>query len=427
MTKIADIPEFGPCSGIKVIVVAPSVAGPFAASLFADFGASVISIENPQIPEMSRNQFGNTYQAYWRNQRTLTLDIPSPEGREVFFKLIADSDIFIEASAGGHWDKWGLSDEVLWEHNPRLVIAHISGFGQTGDPYYSKRGSMDPIAQAFGCYMSLNGFPDRSPIPAMIHPVDHLCGAIAFGLCTAAMRRAEITGKGESIDMAQYEIAMRCQSWFPMDYINNGQLYKAEGNHGPTAGYGLYKCKDGYVMMLVVGIGAIKNTIRLLGLESRAELYPATQTVVYLNTEAGDLFEEEITAFCAEHTAEEAERAFVGAKVACSRVMNYPEAEFNSHYIERGVWAEWDCPDGVRRKGVGVLPHLKNFPGQIWRGAPTIGLDNEDVLSEIGMSEEKVAELYENGIISKRENTERPDLYKQTRDWQKITKERLGQ
>jgi L-carnitine CoA-transferase len=99
MAKYEDIPKFGVCQGIKVITNAPSVAGPFAASLFADNGASVISIENPDIPEMSRNQFGNTYQMMWRNHRCLTLNIPSPEGREVFLKLLKEADVFIEASS----------------------------------------------------------------------------------------------------------------------------------------------------------------------------------------------------------------------------------------------------------------------------------------------------------------------------------------
>lgn len=426
MARSTDIPEFGPCSGIKVVTAAPSVAGPFAAALFADYGADVIALENPKIPEMSRNQFGNTYNMYWRNQRTLTLNIPSKEGKEIFFKLIERANVFLEASMAGHWDKWGLSDEVLWQHNPKLVIAHITGFGQTGDPYYTQRGSMDPVAQAFGCYMPLNGFPDRPPIPANIHPVDHLCGAIAFGLCVAAVRKAELTGKGESIDMAQYEIAIRCQSWFPMDYLNNGQLYAAEGDHGSVAGYGMYKCKDGYVYMLPTGIKAIKGVNSVLGIENDPELFPPAQTVVYRQSKAAEMWETGITEFCARHTAEEAERAFVGANVACSRVMNYPEAEFNEHYLERNVWTSWDCPDGVRRKGVNVIPPLKNYPGQIWRGAPTIGLDNEDILGELDITEQRIAELYDKGIISKRANTDRPDFYKKTRDWQAIEKEKLG-
>ena len=159
-----DIPQFGPLQGVKVVHSSISIAGPFCAQLMADMGADVIWIENPKAPDIAR---GGGFHQGWsvelnrRNMRSMALDIPSEKGREVFLKMLAATDIFIEASKGGQYDRWGLSDEELWRANPALVIVHISGFGQAGEDSYVSRASYDPIAQAFGGLMYVNSLPPK--------------------------------------------------------------------------------------------------------------------------------------------------------------------------------------------------------------------------------------------------------------------------
>lgn len=164
-----DIPQFGPLQGVKVVHSSISIAGPFCAQLMADMGADVIWIENPKAPDIAR---GGGFHQGWsvelnrRNMRSMALDIPSEKGREVFLKMLAATDIFIEASKGGQYDRWGLSDEELWRANPALVIVHISGFGQAGEDSYVSRASYDPIAQAFGGLMYVNSLPGMAPFPS---------------------------------------------------------------------------------------------------------------------------------------------------------------------------------------------------------------------------------------------------------------------
>jgi len=136
--KTTDGQPFGTLQSLKVINAAAVVAGPFMCELFAEQGADVIQLENPGIPDMYRI-WPQAFSMDRRNQRAMTLDIPSAQGREVLFRLIADADLLVESSKGGTWRKWGLTDEVLWEHNPRLVIVHVSGFGLSGDPSYIPR------------------------------------------------------------------------------------------------------------------------------------------------------------------------------------------------------------------------------------------------------------------------------------------------
>ena len=133
--KAADMPKFGNLQSLKVINAASVIAGPFVCGLFAEQGADVIELESVIAPDMYR-MYGDAWSAERRNQRMMTLNIPTDEGKEVLFRLVKDADVLVESSKGGTWKKWGITDEVLWEHNPALVILHISGFGQTGDPTY---------------------------------------------------------------------------------------------------------------------------------------------------------------------------------------------------------------------------------------------------------------------------------------------------
>lgn len=313
--------------------------------------------------------------------------------------------MLIEASVGGRYEKLGLSDEALWERNPRLVIVHISGFGQTGDPDYVKRASYDPIAQAFGCVMRMNGMPGQPSAPAMPFPGDFAASYYGFGMSLAALLKAKETGRGESIDIAQYELMIRMQANYPTDYLRYGLDYVKEGNHSRIcACYGTYRCKDGMeIYVLFLGAGAVAKGLAVLGLKYGSEDFPEGSTLIPVDTPAAEKVEKAMADFVAEHTAAEAEKAFVDAGVPCSRLMDYESARTNPQYVAREVFTTWKAADGVTDiPGVNVMPKLKNHPGQIWRGAPSIGMDNEDILEELGFGKDMAERMYREGKLGKR-------------------------
>jgi len=405
MAKKKDVPNFGPLSGVKVVHSSMSIAGPFAAQFMAEFGADVIWIESPLSVDIARAPTGMQTEQDRRNQRSIALNIPSPEGKETFLQLIADADIFIEASKGGQFSKWGLTDEVLWEHNPALVIAHISGYGQDGIEEYVHRPSYDGTAQAYSCFMQLNGFPDRQPIPAFPFVGDFLTGLLTLSSVLAALHKAKETGQGESIDMAQFEAIMRCQLNYPMDDINLGKKPVREGTHSSfRAGVGVYKCKDGKdVYIFFVGAGVLLRGLSFLGLEYGSREFPEDIPVVLPNTPGGDLLEEKLVTYCASKSALEVDDELNKAGIPCSVIMDYQMALKDPHYQARKVFMDWNTIDGRTIKGVNVIPKLKNNPGRVWRGAPTIGMDNDDILSDIGYTKEKINELYVKKVIIKKE------------------------
>ncbi len=403
MAKRTDVPEFGMLRGVKVVHASTVVAGPIAASLMAEMGADVIWIESTKSPDTNRGKGGMGTESDRKNMRNISFDIPSPEGREILKKLLSDADIFIESSKGGTYAKWGLTDDVLWSWNPRLVIAHFSGYGQSGDPDYVNRGCYDPVCQAFSCSMAMQGFPDREPLAGREIPTDYLAGLSGLANILAALRWAEKTGKGESFDIAQYEMAIRFQNQRPMDWYNRHVPTGPVGAHNDvTAVWGTYQCKDGnYVYMMFLGAGVMKRVLPFFGYEFGVEPFPATQNFAKVGTPGGDILEAKVQEMCATHTAAEVEEMFCNLGVPCSRVMTYEMTETHPHYLARETIKEWDAVDGRKLKGIALVPKVTNNPGKIWRGCPTIGMDNEDILSDIGYGEEEIAKLYDSGVIRK--------------------------
>lgn len=400
-------PEFGLLNGYRVIMIGLSVAAPFAGELFAEHGAEVIWIENPKAIDSSRvARRSGAWQQDRRNMRSLSLDYVHGAGREVFARLIETADVLVEASVGGRFAKIGYSDETLWALNPGLVIAHISGFGQTGDPSYVSRASYDPIAQAFGCVMRMNGLPGQPSAPAMPFPADYAAGMFAFGMANAALLKRQQTGRGESLDIAQFELMMRLQANYPTDYYRYGLDYTKEGNRSRIcAMYGTYTAADGEeVYVLVLGAGVVPKMLALLDLEYGGELFPTGSTFVPVNTEAAQVLEAAFAEFLSVHTAAEVEEVLAGAGIPCSRLMDYAAARTHPQYVARQVITEWLATDGhTRVPGVKVVPEVAGYPGQVWRGAPTVGMDNDEILADLGISDQLREELYAAGQLTRRE------------------------
>lgn len=400
MAKTSDVPKFGPLAGLKVFSTGSVVASPFSSMLFAEAGATVIHAESAGAPDTCR-----AIQYAWnqehRNELGLAINIPTPEGKDIFFKMIKWADIWFESSKGGTYAKWGLTDEVLHEANPKLVIVHVSGFGQEGDPAYVNRASYDAIGQAFGGYMFINGFPEPNP-PMRANPYtcDYITALNGAWAALAAYQRAKETGKGEVIDIAQFEVMMKIQLHYPMTFFQEGKILARNGNADPKfAGYSAYKCADGnYVFVGLVGGGPMKKGKKLLGLEGDPD-FPDGMQLALQGTPAGVKLNDGIQGFCEKYPAEEVDKIFMESGVPCSIILNVEMAEKNSHYIAREVFTEWEDPQYGKVKGVNILPKFKDAPGQIWRGAPLYGQDNSDVLKEFGYSQEEVDALYEKGVL----------------------------
>lgn len=413
--KSSDLPTFGNLHGLKVLNAASVIAGPFVCELFAEQGADVIELESTRAPDMYR-MYGDAWSVDRRNQRMMSLNIPTPEGKEVLLRMCKWADILVESSKGGTWEKWGLSDEVLWGANPALVILHISGFGNWGDPSYVSRASFDPIGQAFSGYSNLNGFPDTPPSVTKPFTGDFMTGLMGAWSTLAAVMNARETGEGESIDCNQFESLVRLQGATLSDGINHGIQPPRLGNEDLVgACAGSQKCKDGYCQVSVGGAGPVKRLVEFFGFADDPDFQPlGTYPSITRKPGCKSLdeplpdravkFRKALDAWCEGHTVAEVDDTFSKMGVAVSPHMTYQMMLENPHYQARHVFV--DCYDeitGKTVKQVNMMPRFKQHPGQIVRGGAKYDTDTKDVMEDFGYSDEEIAALYEKGILKKGE------------------------
>ena len=226
--------QFGPLQGVRIISSGDFIAEPFAAAMAAEMGAEVIHIERPgdgdvwrmlglQVKANSDTTINSAWVQERRNTFHTTLDLSTPEGRDLFLRLIPHADIWMESSKPGTYSRWGLDDDTILQANPGLVIAHVSGYGQDGHPDYLGRASYDMVAQAFGGTMYLTGFPDPDP-PVKASPLsaDYLTASFCLWSVLAGYIYSQRTGKGQVIDLAQYEAVHQTLSGTMVSYYEEG-------------------------------------------------------------------------------------------------------------------------------------------------------------------------------------------------------------
>jgi succinyl-CoA:(S)-malate CoA-transferase subunit A len=205
-----------PLAGLRVIDVGNFLAGPYAASIMGEFGAEVIKVEHPNGGDPMR-RFGTASRdpdttLNWlneaRNRKSITLNLLTPQGLEIFKRLIGKSDVLVENFRPGTAESWGLGWPEVHATNPSIVMLRVSGYGQTG-PYRRRSGS-GHIAQAFGGLNYLAGFPGETPVlPGTCRSVTTSRVCLAPSACSIALRHKDQTGRGQLVDVGTYEAILR--------------------------------------------------------------------------------------------------------------------------------------------------------------------------------------------------------------------------
>jgi crotonobetainyl-CoA:carnitine CoA-transferase CaiB-like acyl-CoA transferase len=373
------LPEnFGPLQGVRIISSGVFIAQPFAAGLAAELGAEVIHVERPKV--------GDGYPATRkaqerRNLLCVSLNLDRPAGRDLFLRLLARSEIWFESSKPGTYQRFGLDDETVLKANPRLVIVHVSGFGQDGDPAYVGLASYDPIGQAFGGLASQNGFPDPAA-PVLLQPatLSYLTSSFIMWSSLAALIHARATGQGQAIDIAMYEVAHKVLGGTMVEYFRQGHVRSRSGNQVPGGPFsGTFKCADGWIVIAPLeDISRIQTAIA----STSAEIDSALRT------------------WLASLRCDEAVAILTAAGVPCSKVMAANDMAGDPHYQARGVHIQWEDQELGNVRGVGIVPKFSSTPGRIWRGAVGVGRDNGRVYGDLlGLTEQEIAALAADGTI----------------------------
>jgi formyl-CoA transferase len=395
-------------TGVRVLELGSIIAGPFCGRLLADHGADVIKIEAPGTPDPLRDwgqaeQDGHHF--FWtihaRNKRCITLDLRRSEGQELFLRLLQTADVLIESFRPGTLEKWGLPPELLTERNPGLVMARVSGYGQTGPD--SRRPGYASVAEAVSGMRYLNGYPGGPPPRPALSIGDSLAGMFAAqGVLMALLARERTHRPGQVVDVALTESCLALLESSIPDYDRGGVVREPSGTRlTGIAPSNLYESADGRWMV----IAANQNTVfaRLCAAMDRPDLIGDPRFSTHT---ARGRHQDEIDAIVADwarqHDAEMLTRVLEDAGVVVGPVNTVAEVVREPQFQARDMLVpHFDEAIGADVLGPGVVPKLSATPGSVrWAGPPRPGAHNAEVYGELlGLDRQQLDELAATGVI----------------------------
>lgn len=397
----------GPLAGLKVIEMGSFIAGPFCGQLLADFGADVVKLEPPGTGDAMR-QWGvakrDGKSLWWpviaRNKRSVTLDLRQPDGRAIARRLIAQADVLVENFRPGTLEEWGLGPEVLKAENPALIVARVSGFGQTGP--YARRAGFGSVAEAMAGMRGLAGFPDRPPPRVGLSIGDSLAGVFgAMGVLLALRSRdAQAAHQGQVVDVAITESVMAVLESVISEYSGTGNLRGRTGSILPgVAPSNLYPTADGTWILIGANADGIFRRLAVamgepaLGSDERYATHGA-------RGRHQDELDARIAAWTQQHGLDHLVALLETHGVPAGPVNDAAGVVADPHMRERAAVIEVETEDFGTLAMQGVAPRLSDTPGGVAWAGPALGEDTEAILRDrLGLAPAEIADLKARSII----------------------------
>ena len=397
-------PKRLPMQGVKVVELGTLIAGPYAASLLAQFGAEVIKIESPDggDPLRTWRKLHQGTSLWWysqsRNKKSVTLNLKEKRGQDIVRDLVKDADIVIENFRPGTLEKWGLGWEDLSRINPSLIMVRVSGYGQTGP--YKDRPGFAAIAESMGGLRYLAGYPDRPPVRVGVSIGDTLASLYGVIGALLALHHHKVNGgKGQFVDVALYEAVFGVMESLIPEFSGFGHTRERTGAALPgIVPSNTYPCRDGsYVIIAGNSDGIYKRLMHAIG---RADL--AEDPRFARNdgrAQHTELLDNAIAEWTKEHALNEVLATLEAAAVPSGRIYTAADIHADPHYRARDMIQSYPLPDGSMIDFPGIVPKLSETPGTTrWLG-PQLGEHTEEVLASMGIDGNAYAELKARGIV----------------------------
>jgi len=396
----------GILSGVRVLDLTNVLAGPFATLHLALMGAEVIKIENPKdgdlarklgiVPALNEQLMGTSFLAQNANKKSVTLNTKSPEGKEIFKRLVEDADVLVENFRPDVMGRLGLGYDVLKAINPRLVYCAISGFGQTGPDAFKP--AYDQIIQGLSGEMAVNGDERLNPLRAGFPVCDTVGGLNAAFAIMAALYHRERTGEGQCIDVAMLDSIMPLMGWVAANLLIGGQQPVLMGNDNFTAApSGVFTTRDGYINIAankqeqwesvcdVLGVPELKTDARFQKRDIRKQNRRALTPL--------------LEAKLAERPTKEWVDLLNARDVPSGEILTLEQALKQPQVAHRQTLRD------VAIEGIGTVPlfgltaKFSATPGDITAPPPRLSAHTAEVLATVGVTSEELAALKSKGVV----------------------------
>ena len=398
----------GPLAGVRLIELGSLLAGPFAGRLLGDLGAEIIKVEAPGQPDPIRNWGNARYKGrslWWpvqsRNKKCITLNLREEKGQQLLLRLIEHADVVTENFRPGTLERWNLGYEQMAEVNPGIVLARISGYGQTGP--YAERAGFASVAEAMGGIRHINGFPDQPPPRMHLSLGDSLAAMFAAQGILAALywRDGAGGGFGQVVDVSLMEASFALLESTVPEYDRLGIVRGPQGtNLKGIAPSNIFKSKDG--KWIVIAANADNVFRRLCAAIGRSELADDPRFATHLaRGDNQDEIEGIVADWALRHDAEEIDRELNDAGVICGPIYTIADIFEDPQFKAREMLVEHVDPEFGPYLGPGIVPKLTRTPGAVrWSASWEKGSHNSEVYGGLlGLADDELAALREEGVI----------------------------
>ena len=406
----------GALSGIKVLDLSRVLAGPWATQMLADLGADVIKVERPVAGDDTRHwgppflkddagqatREASYFTACNRNKRSITVDMGHPEGQALLRQMAAEADVVVENFKVGGLQQYGLDYDSLKALNPRLIYCSITGFGQDGP--YAERAGYDLMVQAMCGLMSITGHadgePGGGPLKVGVAVIDVFTGLYASNAILAALNARDNarhgTGEGQYIDMALLDVGMAVLANQAAGFLATGQAPGRAGNiHPSLAPYQDFPSRDGNVLLAIGNDGQFARFCEACGHPDWAQDTRFATNTARVQHRA-ELLERLLPVMRTRTTAEWI--ALLEDKaVPCGPINTVAQAFDDPQVRHRGIARTLprQAGDGIAQVATVANPmRLSATPVSYRRAPPSLGQHTQEVLHELGLSEERIRALH---------------------------------
>ena len=405
---IDEARRIGPLAGVRLIELGTLLAGPFTGRLLGDLGAEIIKVEDPTKPDPIREWGKARYQGHslwWpvqsRNKQCITLNLRAERGQELLLELVRHADVVTENFRPGTLERWNIGFEQMKEVNPGVILARVSGYGQTGP--YAERAGFASVAEAMGGLRYINGFPGEPPPRLHISLGDSLAGMFAAQGVLAALywRDASGSGEGQIVDVSLLESSFALLESTVPEYDRLG-IVRGPGGTGlkGVAPSNIFKSSDD--KWIVIAANADNVYRRLCDAMGMPELADDERFSTHLAR--GDNQEELegiVAVWASRHDAATIDAMLNDAGVICGPIYTIADIFEDPQFKARDMLLEQEDPEFGHYIGPGIVPKLSETPGQVrWSATWEQGSHNAQVYGELlGLSPAELASLHEDGVI----------------------------